>query len=98
MNMKIADFRVLGILDPTADIAIEQESSEISLNITDFSHRFDATVEQGLVRLPKSYEDIDSKMLDKGKKLREIHATYGKDIQGKISITGKKGVVLLKEL
>lgn len=98
MNMKIADFRVSGILDPNADIAIEQESSEISLNVTDFSHRFEATLEQGLVRLPKSYKNIDSKMLDKGKKLREIKATYGKDRQGKISVTGKKGVILINEL
>ena len=98
MNMKIADFRVSGILDPKADIAIEQESSEVSLNITDFSHRFDATLEQGLVRMPKSYKDIDSKMLDNGKKLREIKASYGKGLQGNISVTGKKGLVLLKEL
>jgi hypothetical protein len=98
MTMKIADFRVSHILDPNASIAIEQESSEISLNINNFSHRFEATLEQGLVRLPKSFKDIDSKMLDNGKKLREIKATYGKSKDGKISITGKKGVVLLKEL
>lgn len=98
MTMKIADFRVSHILDPNASIAIEQESSEISLNISNFSHRFEATLEQGLVRLPKSFKDIDSKMLDNGKKLREIKATYGKSKEGKISITGKKGVVLLKEL
>lgn len=98
LNMKIADFRVSGILEPTADIAIEQISSEISLNISNFSHRFDATLEQGLVRLPKAYDDIDSKMLDTSKKLREIKASYGNELKGKISITGKKGVVLLKEL
>ena len=98
LNMKIADFRVSGILDPNADIIIEQISSEISLNVTDFSHRFDATLEQGVVRLPKSYVDIDSKMLDKSKKLREIKASYGKELTGNISVTGKKGVVLLKEL
>jgi len=50
------------------------------------------------VRLPKSFHDVDSEMLDKGKKLREINAVYGKKVQGRISITGKKGVVLLKEL
>lgn len=98
MTMGVADFRVAEILDPKVDIAIEQESSKISLNITDFAHRFKATLEEGLVRLPKSFENVDSKMLDKGKKLREINGTYGKEIQGKISITGKKGVVLLKEL
>jgi len=98
MMMRVAEFRVAEILDPKVDIAIDQESSEISLNITNFAHRFEATLEEGLVRLPKSFENVDSKMLDNGKKLREIHATYGKNIQGKVTITGKKGVVLLKEL
>ncbi len=97
MNMRVADFRVSEILDPNTDIVIEQESSEVNLNVTGFSHRFEATLEEGLVRLPKSFENIDSKMLDKGKKLREIRATYGKSKAGNISVIGKKGVVLLKE-
>jgi len=97
LTMRVADFRVSEILDPNADIAIEQESSEVNLNVTGFSNRFEATLEEGLVRLPKSFENIDSKMLDKGKKLREIKATYGKSKKGIISVTGKKGVVLLKE-
>lgn len=98
LTMKIADFRVSHILDPKAAIVIDQESSEISLNVIDFSHQFKAVLEEGLVRLPKSFENVDSKLLDEGKKLREIHASYGKDTQGRISITGTKGVVLLKEL
>ncbi len=98
LNLRVADFRVSEIIAPDAEIVLEQESSEISLNIDGFSHRFDATIEQGLVRLPKSFENIDSKILDKGKKLREIKGTYGNGLEGSISITGKKGVVLLKEL
>lgn len=98
LTLKIADLRISKILDPKAEIAIEQESSEISLNISNFPHRFKATLEEGLVRLPKSFENVESKLLDKGEKLREIHATYGKETQGKISISGRKGVVLLKEL
>ena len=98
VTLRIADFRVAEITNPSVDIAIEQESSEISLNVSNFSHLFDATLEQGLVRMPKSFENIASKMLDKGKKLREIKANYGKGKQGRISITGRKGVVLLKEM
>jgi len=98
LNLRVADFRVSKIVAPDAELILEQESAEISLNIEGFSHRFDATIEQGLVRLPKSFENIDSKILDKGKKLREIKGTYGDDVQGSITITGRKGVVLLKEL
>ncbi|MBT9190542.1 hypothetical protein [Zobellia russellii] len=96
--LKISDFSVENIINPSSKIAIEQESSEVSLNISDFPHQFMATVEEGLVRLPKSFYEVDSHILDKGKKLREIKATYGKNPIGRISITGNKGVVLLKEL
>lgn len=98
LTLRVADFRVSKILNPEADITIDQESSEVSLNITDFPHQFKAILEEGLVRLPKSFKNVDSKMLDTGSRLREINATYGKEVKGKISITGKKGVVLLKEL
>lgn len=97
LSLKISDFRVAKIANPSTSIALNQESSKINLNISDFPHQFEATVEQGLVRLPKSYTDIDSEVLDKGKKLRQIKATYSKGASGRISINGKKGVVLLKE-
>jgi len=98
MTLRVADFRIMEILDPKVDIAIEQESSEVNLNVRDFSHRFKATLEQGLVRLPKSFKNVESKMLDKGKKLREIQADYGDNQEGSITINGRKGVVLLKEM
>ena len=97
LSMKIADFKVEKIISSNAEIAIEQESSDIDLRVTDFPHRFDATLEQGLVRLPKSFKNVDSKMLDKGKKLREIVATYGKGTTGSIKINGVKGIVTLRE-
>ncbi len=97
LSMKIADFKVTTIASSNTEIAIEQESSDIDLKVTDFSHRFEATLEQGLVRLPKSFQNVDSKMLDKGKKLREITATYGKENSGTITIKGIKGIVTLRE-
>lgn len=97
LSMKIADFKVTTIASSDTEIAIEQESSDIDLRVTDFSHRFEATLEQGLVRLPKSFQNVDSKMLDKGKKLREITATYGKENSGTITIKGIKGIVTLRE-
>ncbi len=97
MTMKIADFRIAQIIAPETEIAIEQESSDISIQVTDFSHQFQATLEQGVVRLPKSFENVNSEMLDKGRKLRKIDATYGKDILGSIRINGLKGIVTLRE-
>lgn len=98
LNMKVAEFTLDNIKDAQAQLTFEQESSEISLNIIDFPHGFKAILEEGLVRLPKSFYGVKSNMLDKGKKLREINAQYGKDPSGSISISGRKGVVVLKEL
>ena len=97
LTMKIADFRVQRIAEPDAEITIEQESSDINLTVTDFSHRFGATLEQGVVRLPRSFENVDSKLLDKGSRLREIRATYGDSRSGVISISGIKGIVTLND-
>jgi hypothetical protein len=97
LTLKIADFKVMQIIAPKTEIHLEQESSDISLTVTDFSHRFEATLEQGVVRLPKSFENVSSDMLDKGKKLRKIEATYGKSKEGAIRINGIKGIVTLME-
>ncbi len=97
LTMKIADFRVRQIENPNAEITVEQESSDIDLTVTDFSHHFKAILEQGVVRLPKSFENVNSSMLDKGRKLREINATYGRDKSGFISINGIKGIVTIND-
>ncbi|MDT0621457.1 hypothetical protein [Croceitalea vernalis] len=97
LSMKIADFRISKILEPATEISIEQESSEVILVVTDFSHVFKATLEQGVVRLPKSFENVNSNILDKGRKLREIEATYGDEKMGSIVINGLKGIITLQE-
>ncbi len=97
LTMKIADFRVRQILNTTSEINIEQESSDINLTVAGFPHRFAATLEQGVVRLPKSFENVDSKLLDKGRRLREIRATFGDPQTGSISIQGVKGIVTINE-
>ncbi|MGD1947144.1 MAG: hypothetical protein ACFB0A_12995 [Croceivirga sp.] len=97
LTMKITDFKVKHISMPETEISIEQESSDIDIRTTDFSHRFNATLEQGVLRLPKSFQNVASKMLDKSKKLRKIEATYGKGKAGSISIKGIKGIITLRE-
>lgn len=97
MGMKIADFQVGEITNPSAEISIEQESADITLSVVNFSHRFTATLEEGVVRLPKSFENVNSEMLDKGRRLRKIEATYGKEKKGSISISGEKGIVTLND-
>jgi len=98
MGAKIADIKISKITGPNAKIIIQQESTEIVMNIKGFGFAFDATLEEGLLRLPKSFTNINSTMLDKGKRMRQITADYGIDQTGLISISGVKGVILLREL
>ncbi len=95
--MKVAELRVSKINQPDAVVHIEQESSEIVLNISDLAFKFNATLEQGLLRLPKSLSNINTSVIDKGKRIREISATYGKLNLGVFTFTGKKGIITLKE-
>jgi len=97
MHIKISDLGIGNMSAENTSIFLEQESSEIRLHIPNFSFDFDAVLEQGLLRLPKSFENVNSNMLDKGKRIREVTASYGDHPLGRISIKGKKGIILLEE-
>lgn len=97
LRMKLVDFRVSNIEKPDAIVTIDQESSEIYLNVTGLAFKFDATLEEGLLRIPTSCTHIKTNVIDRGKKIREISASYGKGTPGRFSITGKKGAVVLRE-
>ncbi len=97
LNTKLADIRVNRITNQNARIEFFQESSDININIQGFEFQFDAMLEQGLLRIPTSFKNVKTNVIDKNKKTREIKASYGKNQLGKISITGYKGVVIIKE-
>jgi len=97
LDLKIADLRVSKITNPVAHISLGQVSSQIAINISDFGFLFDAVLEEGLLRLPKTFENVESIVTDKANRIRKINASYGKSTTGRISIRGKKGAVLLKE-
>jgi hypothetical protein len=97
LNMKVAELRVAKIEKPDAYVSINQESSDINLNITGLSLKFNATLEQGLLRLPKTFYNIENNVIDKSKRIREINGSYGTSASGIFSFKGKKGVIVLKE-
>ncbi|WP_347926093.1 hypothetical protein [Pontimicrobium sp. SW4] len=97
LTMKVADFKVLRINQEDAQVTINQESSDISINISQLSFKFDATLEQGLLRLSKSFYNIKNNVLDEEKRLRNIKASFGATLTGTFTFTGKKGVITLKE-
>ncbi|WP_344929643.1 hypothetical protein [Aquimarina addita] len=97
LTMDVADFNAYKITKSNANIDIKQKSSEVHLNISDLNFYFNASLEQGLLRIPKSFTNINTTIIDKSKKLRNVTASYGNDTKGKIQIHGIKGVVILSE-
>lgn len=95
---EVADIWVSKIQKTNANVTIDQESSELSINVSGMSIDFNASLEQGLLRIPKSFTNIKTDVIDKRRKIREISATYGNSgLKGKFNITGIKGVVILTE-
>jgi hypothetical protein len=97
LSMKVTDFKVSKINKPEAYVFIEQESSDITINITGLAFKFNANLEQGVLRIPKTFQNIKTVMINEDIKLREINATYGKNPSGKFTISGKKGTILLTD-
>ncbi|WP_128755320.1 hypothetical protein [Aquimarina sediminis] len=98
LSMEVADVWISKIEKANTNITIDQESSELSINITGLSFDFNASLEQGLLRVPKSFANIKTDVIDKRRRIRNISATYGtSNSLGIFQITGKKGVIVLKE-
>ena len=97
LSMHITDFVVSKIHNKSPALNIEQESSDININITGASFNFDVTMEQGLIRIPKSFSNINTNVIDENKKIRAINAIYGTAPFGKFLVTGEKGIIILRE-
>ncbi len=98
LSMEVADVWISRIQKTNANVNINQESSELNINIKGMNIDFSASLEQGLLRIPKSFTNVKTDLIDKRKRIRNISATYGNsNLAGKFQITGKKGVIILKE-
>ncbi|MEM9001695.1 MAG: hypothetical protein AAGB24_15655 [Bacteroidota bacterium] len=95
--LKVSDLRLNRIIGHGSSLLIEQESSNLELNVTDFPHHFEAIMEGGIVQLPSSFEKVDSQILDKKKVIRKISADYGNQGKGYIQIKGTKGILKILE-
>lgn len=97
LTLRIAEVEIHHFLKPNPEINIVQESSDINMNISGLSFDFSATLEQGLLRVPKSFSGIKTNVTNAGKKIRDITASYGSGTPGDFSINGIKGVIVLTD-
>jgi len=97
LTLRIADVDIKKVSKPDADINIVQESSEINMNVAGLAFDFGATLEQGLLRVPKTFTNIKTNVTNEGSKIRDITASYGNGTKGKFTINGIKGVIVLTD-
>lgn len=97
LTLRIAEIEIHHFLKPNPEIDIVQESSDINMNISGLAFDFRATLEQGLLRVPKSFTGIKTNVTNAGKKIRDITASYGSGERGDFSLNGIKGVIVLKD-
>lgn len=98
LDLDLAELRILKHMTNTPILNINQKASEVYINISNTSFEFNAKLEQGVLRIPKTMQNINSEMLDRKNKIRHISATYGAEKPGTFVFTGVKGVIILKEL
>ena len=97
LTMDVSELRVSKMTNPNPIVEINQESSEVHIGITNLSFNFKANLEEGLLRLPKSFSNIKNNVIDESKRIREITADYGKSKTGTFIFNGRKGAIVLDE-
>lgn len=97
LSTKIADVKLNSFKKTNPTIHLEQQSSEFNINVAGLSFKFDALLEQGLLRIPVTFKNINTEIINNSKKIRKINADYGVDATGNFTINGTKGIIIIKE-
>ncbi len=98
LDLKVTDLRVSKVVNPSPNIYLNEQNSEVDLNVTGIGFSLDANMEGGIFRMPETAKDVESIVLDEKNNHRTITANYGGAKDGKIKLEGKKGFVILREL
>jgi hypothetical protein len=98
LDLNHGELRILKHMTASPDININQKESEVYINISETNFSFKAKLEQGVLRIPKTMDNIESEVIHRKEKIRSISASYGAEKEGSIICTGYKGVIILKQL
>jgi len=98
VKLKVSDLQITKIIEKNANIFVNQHNSDVDINVKDFDFKLHATLEQGTFRIPKDINDINKEVLSEKENKRIVTGSYGLGDSGSITIEGKKGFVVLREL
>ncbi len=96
-RIKLSDLRIDHFEGKQQELDIDQDNSEIDIDLSNTSFKIIGNMEKGTFRVPDLTKDANVEILDEDKNKRLITGTYGNDVPGTIEIKGKKGYVLLRD-
>jgi hypothetical protein len=96
-TLHFSDLLVEKISSKRPELLIDQSSADIDLNIAGTSIEIDAKMEEGQLIVPKSVKNLEKEWLIRDDNLRLITGTYGEGEHGTFKLSGKKGVIMLRE-
>lgn len=96
-TLKVTNLTISKILNSNAIVALNQESSDITIGISGLNFDFKANLQEGALRIPKTFRNIDNKVIDKNQKIRDVKAVYGNPTSGKFTFKGYKGSISLQD-
>lgn len=98
VRLKVSDLKISKITEADASIFVKQQNSDVDINVEDFAFKLHATLEDGTFRVPNDITNVNKEVLDEKKKVRVVTGNYGSGAEGSVTIEGKKGFVVLREL
>ncbi len=97
LKLHQTDLKINNISPGTSTLNLDQNSSDIELQMNKSGIEITASLEGGLLRVPKSVENLDVTYIDKKDDIRNVTAKYGHPPYSQLNIEGKKGYILIKE-
>lgn len=98
LKLKVAELRIGEIKTKEAEVFIEQQNSEVDINISGKSFKLHANLEEGTFRVPHSMKNLNKDLIDEKNDKRIVTGDYGSTPYGNFTIEGKKGFIILREL
>lgn len=98
LELRVTDLRVSKLKDSSPTIFLDHQNSEVDISISNTSFDLKADLEDGVLRLPESFNNLKSNVIDEKEKKRVITGKYGSGSMGDFELKGKRGYVILREI
>ena len=98
LELRVTDLRITEINNSNPNIYIDQQNSDVDITIHGAAFNLKANLEEGVLRLPESFKNIQSDIIDNKANKRIITGNFGpQETTGLFELRGKRGYVILRE-